>query len=162
MAAHLRPLALMPGAYQNPFIPPALIYHCCTVFNPVCYYLIHPNRCVRKHLFTCKHHFWVQAEHVISAKQLCPTPTRCHKLIPRQQSSLNLRKKYQTTMATLSVTEDYYKILEVDQSATSQFIVSSYRRLALKIHPDRNAKKGATEAFQLVSISRCPGFGFRC
>jgi hypothetical protein len=47
-------------------------------------------------------------------------------------------------------TEDYYAILEVEQTAASQLIVSSYRRLALKLHPDRNAKHDATEAFQRV------------
>jgi hypothetical protein len=42
-------------------------------------------------------------------------------------------------------------ILEVEQNAAPQLIVSSYRRLALKLHPDRNAKHDATEAFQRVS-----------
>jgi curved DNA-binding protein CbpA len=41
-------------------------------------------------------------------------------------------------------------ILEVVQTATPEQITKSYRRLALKLHPDRNAKHNATEAFQLV------------
>lgn len=41
-------------------------------------------------------------------------------------------------------------ILEVGQTASRELIVQSYRRLALKIHPDRNSKHDATEAFQLV------------
>jgi curved DNA-binding protein CbpA len=43
-------------------------------------------------------------------------------------------------------------VLEVGQTATSELITKSYKRLALKVHPDRNAKHNATEAFQLVSI----------
>lgn len=44
-------------------------------------------------------------------------------------------------------------ILGVEQAATPKLIVSSYRRLALKLHPDRNAEHGATEAFQKVGPS---------
>ncbi|KAF2727107.1 DnaJ-domain-containing protein [Polyplosphaeria fusca] len=46
------------------------------------------------------------------------------------------------------ITEDYYMILEVEQNAAPQLIVSSYKRLALKLHPDKNARHDATEAFQ--------------
>ncbi|PQE06064.1 hypothetical protein CJF30_00005023 [Rutstroemia sp. NJR-2017a BBW] len=53
-------------------------------------------------------------------------------------------------MAPTTITEDYYMILEVVQTATPGQIIKSYRRLALKLHPDRNAKHNATEAFQLL------------
>jgi curved DNA-binding protein CbpA len=55
-------------------------------------------------------------------------------------------------MAPVPITEDYYMILEVEQTATPELITQSYRRLALKVHPDRNrdAKHDTTEAFQLV------------
>lgn len=42
-------------------------------------------------------------------------------------------------------------ILEVQQNATSDQITKAYRRLALKLHPDRSAEGGSTQAFQLVS-----------
>lgn len=58
-------------------------------------------------------------------------------------------------MAPSPIIEDYYMILEVEQTATPEVIRKSYRRLALKRHPDRNGKYDTTEAFQLVSrISR--------
>ncbi|OCT48554.1 DnaJ-domain-containing protein [Cladophialophora carrionii] len=51
-------------------------------------------------------------------------------------------------MAPSPITEDYYMILEVEPTAEPQLIAKSYRRLALKLHPDRNDKRDATEAFQ--------------
>jgi len=56
-------------------------------------------------------------------------------------------------MAPAVITEDYYVVLKVDQSATTEAITKSYRQLALLLHPDRNKKLEATEAFQLVCQS---------
>jgi curved DNA-binding protein CbpA len=53
-------------------------------------------------------------------------------------------------MAPAPITEDYYMVLEVVQTATPEQVIQSYKRLALKLHPDRNAKHDATEAFQRV------------
>ncbi|KAK0302490.1 hypothetical protein LTR82_017855 [Friedmanniomyces endolithicus] len=52
-------------------------------------------------------------------------------------------------MAPSAITEDYYKILEVSQSATSELTRKSYLRLSLTHHPDRNT--GSNQAFQLIS-----------
>lgn len=53
-------------------------------------------------------------------------------------------------MAPIITTEDYYRVLEVSQTATTELIRKSYLRLALKYHPDRN---GSKEGFQLVCHS---------
>jgi curved DNA-binding protein CbpA len=53
-------------------------------------------------------------------------------------------------MAPVPFTEDYYKVLEVECDATLELINKSYKRLALKLHPDRNIQRNATEAFQRV------------
>ncbi|KAL8881438.1 MAG: hypothetical protein Q9192_007796 [Flavoplaca navasiana] len=53
-------------------------------------------------------------------------------------------------MVTPPITDDYYMVLEVNQTATLAFIIKSYKRLALKLHPDRNTNQDATAAFQLL------------
>jgi curved DNA-binding protein CbpA len=54
---------------------------------------------------------------------------------------------------------DYYKVLEISPSASSDEIKKAYRRLALKYHPDRNDGdktyelkfKTITEAYSILS-----------
>lgn len=53
-------------------------------------------------------------------------------------------------MAPSAITVDLYKVLEVDPTASRQLIISAWKRLAFKLHPDRNPAPNATEAFQLV------------
>ena len=54
-------------------------------------------------------------------------------------------------MAPVDITDDYYDILGVSKTATIEVITSSYRRLALDRHPDKNPNNpSATAAFQLV------------
>lgn len=48
--------------------------------------------------------------------------------------------------------KDYYKILGVSENASLDEIKKSYRKLALKYHPDRNpGQKGAEEKFKEIS-----------
>ncbi|PTB65721.1 DnaJ-domain-containing protein [Trichoderma citrinoviride] len=57
-------------------------------------------------------------------------------------------------MAPSQITEDYYKVLGIPQSAGSDAIRTSYRKLALKYHPDRNPNNPqATAQFQLLEAA---------
>jgi curved DNA-binding protein CbpA len=53
-------------------------------------------------------------------------------------------------MAPVPTTEDYYLVLEVDQTTSLELIKRSYKKLALKLHPDKNTKNNTTKAFTLV------------
>jgi curved DNA-binding protein len=47
--------------------------------------------------------------------------------------------------------KDYYKILEVDETADLKEIKKAYRKLALKFHPDTSSESGTEEKFKEVA-----------
>lgn len=51
----------------------------------------------------------------------------------------------------MSAKRDYYEVLGVDKSSSSDQIKSQYRKLALKFHPDRNKSPDAQEHFKEIS-----------
>ena len=46
--------------------------------------------------------------------------------------------------------KDYYEVLGVQKTATKDEIKNSYRKLALKFHPDRNKSSDAEEKFKEI------------
>ncbi|KAB5524286.1 hypothetical protein DKX38_022035 [Salix brachista] len=55
--------------------------------------------------------------------------------------------------AEASARADYYSTLNVSRNATLQEIKSSYRKLALKYHPDMNKGAGAEDKFKEISAA---------
>lgn len=49
--------------------------------------------------------------------------------------------------------KDYYEILGVERSCSVDDVRKAYRKLSLKVHPDKNKAPGAEEAFKMVSKS---------
>jgi len=52
----------------------------------------------------------------------------------------------------MAAKEDYYKLLEVDRNASEAEIKKSYRKMAMKYHPDRNKDNSeeAEKKFKLI------------
>jgi hypothetical protein len=60
----------------------------------------------------------------------------------------------------LAAQGDYYKVLQVERDANEQDIKKAYRKIALKVHPDRCGAPGSEEAFKGGSIlDRAVRFG---
>ncbi|XP_055617665.1 dnaJ homolog subfamily B member 1-like [Toxorhynchites rutilus septentrionalis] len=65
------------------------------------------------------------------------------------------RKDYtpdqQKIVDRINACTDYYEMLEVPDNAPGSIIKNAYKKLALRLHPDKNKAPGAEEAFKSVA-----------
>ncbi|TNN03466.1 hypothetical protein fugu_000495 [Takifugu bimaculatus] len=57
---------------------------------------------------------------------------------------------HQDAVRRIKQCKDFYEILGVQKDASEDELKRSYRKLALKFHPDKNHAPGATEAFKAI------------
>ncbi|OVA00440.1 DnaJ domain [Macleaya cordata] len=75
--------------------------------------------------------------------------------VPSSGSSSSATKTY--TEEQISIVrqirkqKDYYEILGVEKNCSVEDVRKAYRKLSLKVHPDKNQAPGAEEAFKAVS-----------
>ncbi|KAH6809061.1 DnaJ heat shock amino-terminal domain protein [Perilla frutescens var. frutescens] len=56
-----------------------------------------------------------------------------------------------TVVREIKRKKDYYEILGLEKNCTAEDVKRAYRKLSLKVHPDKNKSPGAEEAFKMVS-----------
>ncbi|PSC74428.1 T-complex 1 subunit beta [Micractinium conductrix] len=76
-----------------------------------------------------------------SQQQRHEPPDEDHKATPEQRELVR----------RIRLTTDYYEILSIQRGANDDEVKRAYRKLALKLHPDKNKARGADEAFKAVS-----------
>ncbi|MQL94880.1 hypothetical protein Taro_027542 [Colocasia esculenta] len=66
-------------------------------------------------------------------------------------SSREYTEEQVTIIRQIKKQKDYYQILGLERDCTVEDVRKAYRKLSLKVHPDKNNAPGAEEAFKAVS-----------
>lgn len=66
-------------------------------------------------------------------------------------SSPSYTEEQVTVVREIRRKKNYYEILGLEKSCTVEDVRKAYRKLSLKVHPDKNKAPGAEEAFKAVS-----------
>ncbi|CAI8589528.1 unnamed protein product [Vicia faba] len=70
---------------------------------------------------------------------------------PSSSSSISYSQEQISIIREIKRKKNYYDILGLEKSCTVDDVRKSYRKLSLKVHPDKNKAPGAEDAFKLVS-----------
>ncbi|KAF5944684.1 hypothetical protein HYC85_018761 [Camellia sinensis] len=65
----------------------------------------------------------------------------------------NYTEEHAHLIREIKKTKDYYDILGLGKSCSVEEIRKAYRKLSLKVHPDKNKAPGSEEAFKKVSMA---------
>ncbi|KAJ6847791.1 chaperone protein dnaJ 49-like [Iris pallida] len=68
-----------------------------------------------------------------------------------KSSSRDYTEEQLTIVQQIKTQKDYYQILGVEKTCSVEDVRKAYRKLSLKVHPDKNKAPGAEEAFKAVS-----------
>ncbi|KAI3692512.1 hypothetical protein L6452_32329 [Arctium lappa] len=58
-----------------------------------------------------------------------------------------------TIVAEIKRKKDFYEILDLEKTCSVEDVRKAYRKLSLKVHPDKNNAPGSDEAFKKVSMA---------
>jgi DnaJ family protein B protein 12 len=81
-------------------------------------------------------------------------PERSRDGIPRSRSAASVpdaTPEQIEIVRRIRKTKDYYEILGLSKTCSEEEVRKAYRKLSLKVHPDKNNAPGAEEAFKAVS-----------
>jgi DnaJ homolog subfamily B member 12 len=101
----------------------------------------------------------IPTDHILSAIENLntskPIPQReSHHVSQRThqpETSINYTEEHVRVVREIRKNKDYYAILGVQKSSSAEEIKRAYKKLSLKVHPDKNKAPGAEEAFKSVS-----------
>ena len=88
----------------------------------------------------------------LSVQSLVPCVGGCHQDIRSARGRRVLRRSHPHHSITSA--RDAYARLDVPRDATRAAINTAYKRLATRVHPDKNRAPGSTEAFRLLVAAR--------
>jgi DnaJ family protein B protein 12 len=66
-------------------------------------------------------------------------------------STAEVLVEHREIVRKINKTKDFYQILGLEKECTEDDVRKAYRKLSLKVHPDKNKAPGAEEAFKAVS-----------
>ncbi|XP_047308752.1 chaperone protein dnaJ 49-like [Impatiens glandulifera] len=70
---------------------------------------------------------------------------------PKAGESVKYTEENIAIVREIKMKKDYYEILGLDKNCTVEDIRKAYRKLSLKVHPDKNKAPGSEDAFKSVS-----------
>jgi len=74
-----------------------------------------------------------------------------HETLNKKENHREATEEQKTLVEHIKRQSNYYKILNVKENASVEEIKRSFRKLAVKLHPDKNPCSGAEEAFKKVA-----------